>query len=101
MGRALFPQTLWEQLFPQICQNSILGVPIENQCVKGGGLLYGGTVYFYNAAVSLVKLPLVIHSYVGVNQIFLQVMSFFKLESDDGCFQRKNIFRINLRDFPI
>ena len=21
---------------------SILGVPIENQCVKGGGLLYGG-----------------------------------------------------------
>ena len=80
---------------------SILGVPIENQCVKGGGLLYGGTVYFYNAAVSLVKLPLVIHSYVGVNQIFLQVMSFFKLESDDGCFQRKNIFRINLRDFPI
>ena len=23
-------------------RNSILGVPIENQCVKGGGLLYGG-----------------------------------------------------------
>ena len=28
MGTALFPQTLWEQLFPQICRNSILGVPI-------------------------------------------------------------------------
>ena len=22
----------------------ILGVPIENQCVKGGGLLYGGLI---------------------------------------------------------
>ena len=42
MRTALFPQKLWEQLFPQIWRNSILGVPIENQCVKGGGLLYGG-----------------------------------------------------------
>ena len=36
------PTNLWEQLFQQICRNSILGVPKENQCVKGGGLLYGG-----------------------------------------------------------
>ena len=42
MGTALFPQTFWEQLFPQFCRNSILGVPIDNQYVKGGGLLYGG-----------------------------------------------------------
>ena len=34
-----FLQSLWEQLFPQICRNSILGVPIENKHVKGGGLL--------------------------------------------------------------
>ena len=27
---------------PKNKRNSILGVPIENQCVKGGGLLYGG-----------------------------------------------------------
>ena len=27
---------------PKYKRNSILGVPIENQCVKGGGLLYGG-----------------------------------------------------------
>ena len=27
---------------PKYNRNSILGVPIENQCVKGGGLLYGG-----------------------------------------------------------
>ena len=27
---------------PKYMRNSILGVPIENQCVKGGGLLYGG-----------------------------------------------------------
>ena len=38
----LFPQSLSEQLFPQICRNRLLGVPIENKCVKGGGLLYGG-----------------------------------------------------------
>ena len=28
----------------QKIQNKILGVPIENQCVKGGGLLYGGCI---------------------------------------------------------
>ena len=28
---------------PKYKRNSILGVPIENQCVKGGGLLYGGS----------------------------------------------------------
>ena len=27
---------------PKNKRNSILGVPIENQRVKGGGLLYGG-----------------------------------------------------------
>ena len=27
---------------PKYKRNSILGVPIENQCIKGGGLLYGG-----------------------------------------------------------
>jgi len=27
---------------PKYKRNSILGVPIENQCVKGGGQLYGG-----------------------------------------------------------
>ena len=36
------PTNLSEQLFPQICRNRLLGVPIENKCVKGGGLLYGG-----------------------------------------------------------
>ena len=40
----LFPQSLSEQLFPQICRNRLLGVPIENKCVKGGGLLYGGLI---------------------------------------------------------
>ena len=44
MGTALFPQRLWEQLFLQIRRNRLLGVPIENQCVKGGGLLYGGLI---------------------------------------------------------
>ena len=32
------------------CKNSkiqILGVPIENQCVKGGGLLYGGCILVF------------------------------------------------------
>ena len=29
---------------PKNKRNSILGVPIENQCVKGGGLLYGGCI---------------------------------------------------------
>ena len=27
---------------PKYNRNSILGVPIEKQCVKGGGLIYGG-----------------------------------------------------------
>ena len=27
---------------PKYKRNSILSVPIENQCIKGGGLLYGG-----------------------------------------------------------
>ena len=31
---------LKRQLFPQICQNSILGVPIKNKQVKGGGPQY-------------------------------------------------------------
>ena len=42
----MLPQSLSEQpvgiALPQICRNKLLGVPIENQCVKGGGLLYGG-----------------------------------------------------------
>ena len=29
---------------PKYYRNSILGVPIENQCVKGGGLIYGGLI---------------------------------------------------------
>ena len=32
------------------CKNTkiqILGVPIENQCVKGGGLLYGGCILVF------------------------------------------------------
>ena len=42
----MLPQSLSEQpvgiALPQICRNKLLGVPIENLCVKGGGLLYGG-----------------------------------------------------------
>ena len=41
----LFTQNLPEQLVetaaPQMRRNRPLGIPIENQCVKGGGLLYG------------------------------------------------------------
>ena len=60
MRTALFPQTFWEQLFPQICWNSILGVPIGGliQIVgtpNGGFLLAVSTnlseqYTFYNAA---------------------------------------------------
>ena len=38
--RTTVPTNLSEQYtFPQICRNSILGVPIENKHVKGGGRL--------------------------------------------------------------
>ena len=32
---------------PKYKRNSILGVPIENQCIKGGGLLYGGCIIVF------------------------------------------------------
>ena len=28
-------------------KKQILGFPIENQCVKGGGLIYGGFIQWY------------------------------------------------------
>ena len=65
VGTALFPQILWEQLFQQICWNSILGVPIGGliQIVgtpNGGFLLAVSTnlseqYTFYNAAIILLK----------------------------------------------
>ena len=37
----------------------ILGVPIENQCVKGGGLLYGGCILVFLRFVLFVFCPFV------------------------------------------
>ena len=36
----------------------ILGVPIENQCVKGGGLLYGGLIQISSLHLILDQPPL-------------------------------------------
>ena len=57
----IFPELCFDQVVK--CQEKIrwsyffilIGVPIENLCVKGGGLLYGGFVTFVFCHICIVS----------------------------------------------
>ena len=42
-------------------RNSILGFPIENQCVKGGGLLHGGFGLFIFGIFAFCYICILLH----------------------------------------
>ena len=46
---------------PKYKRNSILGVPIENQCVKGGGLLHGGFGLFIFGIFAFCYICILLH----------------------------------------
>ena len=52
---------------PKYKRNSILGDPIENQCIKGGGLLYGGCILVFLHFVLFVFCSIcsLLHLYLG------------------------------------